>query len=1065
MMKTSSKRGSALLIVLGMLAFIIVSAVAFSAYMRYARLPSSYLRRTTASRQLVKAALTRAIDEIDYAIANNPHPGVGNQGSPNRNLWKNRVYIGTNVFVAAESTIPVMTLEALAYLPPSLVNEVRYYSRLSTAGQWKKFDFDAGRYAFCAIDVSDYFDVNRMTADRPRSSADNGRISLGYLFENHAHTSSGSGAAAWDEWLNNNFRVEDPATLGFKYDSKVPLVSLADFNLALGQKGAIGEFISPIYNYLHSGAATGFDTFRSDAEADRIARMTFVTDSLFTRSKSVEETGNGDAADDVEILDLAGNGQPFSASFLSGRASGPRGGSTSIYNIMSQSGVGVERFAESIPVLSLVSLYDYLDVNNVPVSLGIPTCERTPMVCGLKPNFDSAKLTVKDPEGIGTLYDNENCEGTPLSSTKTTATREVFERVTYKLQANDLLNGLMGGVNSLIVYPFARPSGRNPESFGVDGRVLLYFTVEGAEMKLRTKTMNSNSANDTDEVIHLRNKTFVTTVPPAWDASTGLFTLNFNNAARQFEKTNVTEEEDVIEEVPLDIRSSIQSAAPSVNQAVLVYFTRKWTQTWNDETGSYEPATRPANAELVKAHCGIPPLTADGMTDPKYANDDQFLELMKGTTKPKLKMNVAIQVRIANSDGKTVDLVPACLADDRVFNDVNQADFPQWTQVSGSHYPVMRFDTAAWVELSEAGLEAAKEGKMLNVTPKAVMVADPRFNHAPESWYTTDSLTKQNWLDTNLSADRAGDIFMEVSNQGYLQSIYELSFLPRYCNLRSHNRQYGNTYCGQYYANPEDGRLTYGIDANAVMNKDMMWRTYDLFGADRADFEGMGISSSGSGYKVNPYTDSTNVMMAAFANTPLNWSLASTNDASDETGIGVGMETSQFNGKYAWNEYSTGGKFAWEDLVGIAGSFMSEMRGSSQADAGYDMPPQDRTQSKNWTTAWEDLWRSDDENTLMGFELSSRTADGLWSTDRKFLYGYWRDSFAARQQLFLIFVRSEPLMMGGGSMSTIPPQLGARAVALVWRDPTAATSSGSANGQTSTGYPHPTRVLFYKPLE
>ena len=55
-MKMKERKGSALLIVLGMLAFMIVSAVAFSAYMRYARLPSSYLRRTTASRELTKAA-------------------------------------------------------------------------------------------------------------------------------------------------------------------------------------------------------------------------------------------------------------------------------------------------------------------------------------------------------------------------------------------------------------------------------------------------------------------------------------------------------------------------------------------------------------------------------------------------------------------------------------------------------------------------------------------------------------------------------------------------------------------------------------------------------------------------------------------------------------------------------------------------------------------------------------------------------------------------------------------------------------------------------------------------
>ena len=52
MNKTSirARRGSALLIVLGMISFMVISAVAFSAYMRYSRLPSSFLRRSSSSR-------------------------------------------------------------------------------------------------------------------------------------------------------------------------------------------------------------------------------------------------------------------------------------------------------------------------------------------------------------------------------------------------------------------------------------------------------------------------------------------------------------------------------------------------------------------------------------------------------------------------------------------------------------------------------------------------------------------------------------------------------------------------------------------------------------------------------------------------------------------------------------------------------------------------------------------------------------------------------------------------------------------------------------------------------
>ncbi len=40
----NSRKGSALLIVLGMMAFMVVSAVGFAVFMRHNRVPSSYLR-------------------------------------------------------------------------------------------------------------------------------------------------------------------------------------------------------------------------------------------------------------------------------------------------------------------------------------------------------------------------------------------------------------------------------------------------------------------------------------------------------------------------------------------------------------------------------------------------------------------------------------------------------------------------------------------------------------------------------------------------------------------------------------------------------------------------------------------------------------------------------------------------------------------------------------------------------------------------------------------------------------------------------------------------------------
>ena len=75
-MNRHSQKGSALLIVLGFLSFMVVSAVAFAIWMRNERLPSSALRRSVANRYLVKAALAQAMSRVDDAIRSHPYPGA-----------------------------------------------------------------------------------------------------------------------------------------------------------------------------------------------------------------------------------------------------------------------------------------------------------------------------------------------------------------------------------------------------------------------------------------------------------------------------------------------------------------------------------------------------------------------------------------------------------------------------------------------------------------------------------------------------------------------------------------------------------------------------------------------------------------------------------------------------------------------------------------------------------------------------------------------------------------------------------------------------------------------------
>ena len=199
MNKNLSRKGSALLIVLGMLAFMVISSVSFAVFMREGRKPSSYLRRSLTSRALLKAALANAISRIDgvrnedrdkvEGIYDDLYPGVGPSlnevDSENGGLWINRVFMPFGQ-TDTDYTVSTLTFESLAYLPPAIINEVRVLSRRTNTAKWKNLSYDLGRYAFCAVDVSDCFDINKVRANERRTSASNQRYNMSALFPDNA---------------------------------------------------------------------------------------------------------------------------------------------------------------------------------------------------------------------------------------------------------------------------------------------------------------------------------------------------------------------------------------------------------------------------------------------------------------------------------------------------------------------------------------------------------------------------------------------------------------------------------------------------------------------------------------------------------------------------------------------------------------------------------------------------------------------------------------------------------------------------------------------------------------
>jgi hypothetical protein len=182
-------------------------------------------------------------------------------------------------------------------------------------------------------------------------------------------------------------------------------------------------------------------------------------------------------------------------------------------------------------------------------------------------------------------------------------------------------------------------------------------------------------------------------------------------------------------------------------------------------------------------------------------------------------------------------------------------------------------------------------------------------------------------------------------------------------------------------------------------------------------------------------------MMAAIANTPYSWWAASTNNQDKPM---EECDANEFNRTYAFSEMNSKAKFAWKDLRKVGERLTAAMR----RDDG------------DWERGFTELDWAGENSDFCGVDFDSTNVDDLKEVDRKFLFGYWRDVFAVKQQLFLVFVRAEPLMMGGGASGQTPPQLGARAVALVWRDPT--PTAEDVSGQPR---PHQTRILFYRQFE
>ena len=1098
MRKCNLRAGSALLIVLGMLTFLIVSAVGFSAYMRQGRLPSSQLRRMVAGRHLVKAAMAEAIDIVDQAINDNPHPGVGDlkpgNTRDNINFWHNRIFMGTNQWDEANfvNTVSPLCLEALAYIPPPLINSARYFSRLSLAAQWKSFDFDVGRYAFCAIDVSDYFDVNRLFANKRRSSAPHERVSLAYLFEKSPdHSSAGTGAKEWDDFMKD-FRKVDEETGEISYDGNCfPLISLADFNLAL--KGGVGKMKSPFIEYIE-GRVNEICDMGQDEESDAmLSRMTFMTDSLFPKTKnaatpSANSSNNNEEGASNNVYDISDPiNQPFDPRRLSQDTQPPDTlmNTFTEKNIQKGGGAGME-WAYILGNIGSVCLYDYLDADRKPLSLAFPTVERFPMICGIEPTINNIQLAIVK-EMVPTDNEiEEEYSNIITAPSEDNPTRIVEKTVYYKIDRTKFQQGLQSGiVRALTVYPFARKDD-NSGSYEIDGKLSFFFSLDQKPMSLRT----SEDVINYDDKLHLEKEIGDTVI----DKVNGIINVKFNSTPLTLNESigNVSDAVTHTDFRLGTVASDVGQALQDSNNAILKA-TFQWTQTKNSQSVANTPPTwsptldnildeicqnqaYPGSIIKVDISTSLPALNPNGAPNENFTSSDSLKSAI--LTSNLLRLNCALWLRIKDKDGYVVDMVPACLEDDRIQNDVESGMMKQMAQRAkiDPAFPLLRFNTNVTLDFSLKSFEeevnnqaAANNSRVVNLEPKAAMVADPRYNYAPEEWFSHNGgLSEQEWLSKNMagSVDRDSDIFMETSDAGYLQSVYELAFLPRTKPLENNENSSAQNMSSEYSTSTRYTDIAKSFDnsnssgeESITRNHAVAWRTYNPFRlresyGDKEDFKNLPFVNEGNGFKINPYSDSTNVLMAVFANTPIGWRQASTNKINGAKVVYADLDIEAFNKEYVFNGYTidASANIKWFDLEKVAGKFIDEMRDNNDDD-----------NLEAWKDVFDNMdWGTQQNDNLLGVQIEGQSTAKFWGVDKKFLYGFWKDSFAVKQQLFLIFVRAEPAMMGSGAAGHTPPQLGGKAVALVWRDPTKSTET-SSNSNRAT--PHKTRVLFYRQFE
>lgn len=1019
------RKGSALLIVLGMMVFMVVSAVGFLVYMRESRAPSSHLRREATSRQLLKSALANAISQIDLAIGDAIYPGTTLGTANSDNHWPHRVFTPAST-VSPDMTISTLTLESLAYLPPAIINEARIYSRQTQTAIWQNLAYDLGRYAYSAINVSDCFDINKILANARRTSSADSRISLAPLFP-------------------ENSTQLDTIVQPYQKDNEIPLVSMADFNVIAGQSGS--DF-APLMKYLKNGGASGHIYARENPPDVRaVSNALFITDTWFPSTNDYLTTDLELKPKSVSVsYDLADEkDQPFKTYDANGVMD----------SILKQNGRAKSWMYPNLGIVGNACLYDYLDEDAIPLSYCLPCTETAPMVCGLgliAAEGFKFKLDSKVDKSIIKTGDGKNAKTIEVK----------VHHYNFKMPTTQLM------FSSVVTLPFKRTKLKELGAEGYNVQLVAKMFFAPYSMKCRVgknsgiypQTENDWQDGIKDGIITIsgvltpENKIEGKDTPQTDREVTFNGSLLTSMAGQEIPIFHVVEKTEEGKDKPFERYYSMDGIDP---KSCFQFYSE------TDDGGGVkfiknpQMDTFPRNEKLAEI--------VSEATLPTKAKDGNPAEMSLIDTE--LVPHIAVFVRIAKGN-EVCDVVPAGPHDDITWGkragDVVDVMNMCFGLTPDDNQPILDFrgekDKHFQVGESAAEILDGKEDNAIKLAWDEMYAVDPRYNYAAEDWFVTSGavnpgrVTGEKWcahLKQVLGQDgRDRDIFMFTSDQEYLQSIGEFQFLPFVQAINGKASGFEGTFKESVKYDGADLANRVGGPDKATGSASFFWRTYNGYERETnsnfqdnpyklCDANGniLEITAGKGGFKINPFSEDMRVMSAVIMDTPYDYYIASTNKEMNQFSDLKGDAARS----YAFGEKGSCDRWTGEQSQAIVEEFRLGIREGAQK--GMD-----------WEEAMRRCLDWDDDKGLFGVDLNYP----LHGVDRKFLFSFWHECFQNRQQLFLIFMRAEPLTVGGSSGDALAnAQLGARGVALVWRDP----APPMKDGKRIPNAPHRTRVLFY----